>query len=650
VTGITPAHPGASTAEWQRRAVIFLCALAVALSLAWRGNSCGHDFDFHIQSWLDVAQQWRHGTLYPSWIEAANYGAGEPRFIFYPPLSWVLGAILGIVLGWQAAPIAFTLIVLTACGVTMNKLAREWLPAEAATIAACAYILNPYALFVTYERTAYAELAAGIWLPLIILYALRNQSKPCHPDRSEAEGRDLQFPPTSPEELCHPERSAEGAKSKDSHILPSSRQICYPDRSEAEWRELRFQRFRANTIPLTLTIAAIWLTNAPAAVMSCYALAAITIWKSISQKQWQLILNSSAALILGLGLASFYIVPAAYERRWVDITRAIGPGMRIQDSFLFAHTGESFHDQVLRAASLIFVTMTVAIYISVWTAWKRKTAPSLLLPLSVTAAVLFALQLPWSDYIWRFAPELRFLQFPWRWTLALSIVFALSLGSAVATRPTRPAEAKFRLHAAAILIVAIAPVSLGCWLFWQPCDEEDVVSAQVAVFQAGTGFEGTDEYTPIGADNSLIQQGLPKLRLLDAADAEVAVTDTNQDDGNPVYVPSDKDHRPIQVKIEQWLPDQKALTITTKSPGYAVLRLMDYPAWQVFASGTRVLNRPRRDDGLMTIAVPAGTTHIEIKYAATPDVWCGRGLSIASLLTLLTLALVSQIRRQVVLS
>ena len=578
--------------------MIFLCALAVALSLAWRGNSCGHDFDFHIQSWLAVAQQWRQGTLYPHWIEAANYGAGEPRFVFYPPLSWMLGALLGTLLGWSAAPIAFTLIVLTACGVSMNKLAREWLPPNAATIAACAYILNPYALFVAYERTAYGELAAGIWLPLIILYA---SPQSCPDDGAEPINQ----------WLCHPERDAEGAQSKDLQFPTQQKRVPQVPPGRLAPADLGY--LNNSIVPLALTIAAIWLTNAPAAVMACYALAAITIWKSISQKQWQPILNSTISLILGLGLASFYIVPAAYERRWVDITRAIGPGMRIQDSFLFGHTGESFHDQVLHAASLIFVTMIVAIYIFVWTAWKRKTAQQLLLPLSVTAAVLFALQLPWSNLIWRFAPELRFLQFPWRWTLLLSIVFALSIGAAVITRPTQPAESKFRIHAAAILIVAIAAVSLGCWLFWQPCDEEDVVSAQVAVFQAGTGFEGTDEYTPLGADNSLIQQGLPKLRLLDAADAEVAATDTNQDDGNPVYVPSDKDHLPIQAK-------DRAVAARTQSSDHhnANPRLRrppphGLPSLASPRQRTRVLNRPHRDDGLMTIPIPAGTTRIEIK-------------------------------------
>ena len=95
--------------EWQRRATIVACACAVALPLVIRGNSCGHDFDFHLQSWLAVAQQWHHGVSYPHWIEVANYGAGEPRFVFYPPLTWVLGALLGIILPWAAVPATFTL-------------------------------------------------------------------------------------------------------------------------------------------------------------------------------------------------------------------------------------------------------------------------------------------------------------------------------------------------------------------------------------------------------------------------------------------------------------------------------------------------------------------------------------------------------------
>jgi hypothetical protein len=36
----------------------------------------------------------------------------------------------------------------------------------------------------------------------------------------------------------------------------------------------------------------------------------------------------------------------------------------------------------------------------------------------------------------------------------------------------------------------------GGLLFFQPCDDEDAVAAQLAGFRLGQGTEGTDEYTP----------------------------------------------------------------------------------------------------------------------------------------------------------
>jgi hypothetical protein len=71
--------------------------------------------------------------------------------------------------------------------------------------------------------------------------------------------------------------------------------------------------------------------------------------------------------------------------------------------------------------------------------------------------------------------------------------------------------------------------------------------------------------------------------------------------------------------------------LNTPAAGYAVLRLMDYPAWTVRRDGALLTQRPRRDDGLLTVPVPQGRSQIEIRWHTTPDVWIGRAVSLAGL-------------------
>jgi len=72
--------------------------------------------------------------------------------------------------------------------------------------------------------------------------------------------------------------------------------------------------------------------------------------------------------------------------------------------------------------------------------------------------------------------------------------------------------------------------------------------------------------------------------------------------------------------------------------GFAVLRLMDYPAWRVTVNGDAIKTRPRRDDGLMTIPVASGESQIEVRYGPTPDVWAGRILSLVAAVLWIALA------------
>jgi hypothetical protein len=493
-------------------------------------------------------------------VQDANYGAGEPRLMFYPPASWLLGALLGTVTSWHAAPVLFVLLALLAAGGSMYLLAREWAPPAAATLAACLYIANPYAMFVAYERSAFGELLAGAWLPLMVLFALRT---------------------------------------------------------------------RSSIAPLGLAVAALWLTNSPAAVVGSYMLAILALGMWMAEGRPWPALRAAGGMALGLGLAAFYIVPAAFEQRWVQIDRAIMPGMRVEDSFLFAHTANAFHDQVLRTASWILIVELGAAIIAAYLAWRRQGGGTASIALMATVPIILLLQLPASDVIWKHTPHMKFLQFPWRWLLAISLVdcvlisMALDRGSAPARR------ARWQAIVAGAIIVAMTMG--GAILFFQPCDDEDAVAAQVAGFRLGQGTEGTDEYTPVGVDNTAVQQQLPPVRVLRTAEDDTADSTQVQ---NPVWRAGDAGTIAAKVESKRESGERWEVSVVTPEAGYAVLRLMDYPAWRVTIDGKPAPGRLLREDGLMAVPVPPGSHAIEVQWTATRDVIAGREISAIALLAL----------------
>src|SRR5437667_7567831 len=146
-------------------AVLGIAAVAfcVVLPFVKFGIPSGHDFEFHFNSWIEVVEHWKQGVAYPHWAALAHYGYGEARFIFYPPVSWTLGAVLGAILSWEVVPGAYVWLALTLSGAAMFVLARRWLSPRDALFAAILYALNPYHLIIVYWRSSMAELLAAAY-------------------------------------------------------------------------------------------------------------------------------------------------------------------------------------------------------------------------------------------------------------------------------------------------------------------------------------------------------------------------------------------------------------------------------------------------------------------------------------------------------
>ena len=315
-------------------ALILLAAAVAMVPQFIRGSSCGHDFNVHLVSWIDCLNAWHHGILYPHWTPSANYGAGEPRFVFYPPLTWMLGAALGAILPWNLAPIALTFIIFAATGLATRALALEALDGTPATLAGCVAIFSGFTLFTGYERCAFPEFAGGFWLPLLILFALRDR-----PDEAvilSGGRRVLQVPRI-------------WAPGIDLEITSG------PSRSV-------FRRaFNGSTVPLAIALAGAWLSNLPLGVIAGYLLAGIALLWAIVNKSWAPLLRAAVATVLGLGLAAIYWVPATLQRHWVDISQATeDPGFNFENNWLFSHHANpvlALHDVVLHQVSWIAVSM-----------------------------------------------------------------------------------------------------------------------------------------------------------------------------------------------------------------------------------------------------------------------------------------------------
>src|SRR5664279_2758256 len=172
--------------------------------------------------------------------------------------------------------------------------------------------------------------------------------------------------------------------------------------------------------------------------MASYLLAAFSLSVAVLSKSWVPLLRAAIGAVLGLGLAAFYLVPADWEQRWVAIRQATDdPGELIENSWLFArHSSAQLaeHDRELAKVSLIAVFMVAVALAGLVVSWLRRRLPGprcWWIPLALMPVAILVLQLPLSLPVWNALPKLRFLQFPWRWLVALEAPMGTFLAAAV---------------------------------------------------------------------------------------------------------------------------------------------------------------------------------------------------------------------------
>lgn len=512
--------------------VIAFAAFCVLTPWFHYGIPSGHDFEFHFNSWVEVLDHWKQGVAYPHWAAWAHYGYGEARFVFYPPASWTLGGILSAILPWRIVPGAFVWTALTLAGLSMFAAAKNWLPPGSALFAAILYALNPYHLIIVYWRSAFAELLAAVYLPLLFLCVIR--------------------------------------------------------------LEERGQRMIA---PIALLLAAGWLTNIPSAVMMHYMLGALAIWIAVSSRRWNVLVYAALAVIAGAALAAVYLLPVWHQRNWVSLDQVLSPGVRPQESFLFAHTTDVEHDKFNHLVSVVAVSEFAVLAVMLCVPRAKRTA-GFWRTLLVLGAFSALIMLAFTSPLWNHLPELRYVQFPWRWLLAFNVALVLAVVFALRKWWAR----------GVVCLLLIAPVLIGAQRILAPWwDHTGDLWEMVDNQHDQIGNEGVDEYAPAGADPYDVDQNAPLVKYDGRGSAKIS--------------------------IERWDAEHRVITAQATAPGALVLKLFNYPRWQATGNGREEYVEVTKQHQL-TLPIQSGSNRIELTFVGGWDRRIGAAISLATLFAL----------------
>src|SRR5271157_2376485 len=530
---------------------ILLTATLAVTPMMLFGIPLGHDLDFQMPGWMEAADQLQHGIIFHRWSAATNHGFGEPFFIFYPPLSRMIGAMLGLVLPWRMVPGVYVWMVLTLAGAVMWRCAQEWLQPPGALMAALLYATNPYLLLTVYKRCAYAELLAIALFPALVWGGIRM-------------GKDAR------------------------HVV----------------------------LPLSLIFATLWISDLPSAVVASYTLAGLLVLGSLVYRSIRPLLYGTLAILAGLGAIAFFLLPAAWERRWINIGEAIKFQWLPEHNFLFSHGNLPQYITFNRGLSF-FALLVIAVTAgaAVLARQLRRDKPQDWRLLAGLAAASTFMMLPPSAVLYRTLPELRFIQFPWRWFSPLCVAGAVLTASAVAE-----ARRKWMPRAiAAFAVACVAAVIMYSSEWDHPCHHLDELNA---VVHSEVGFRSIVSWChPIASQPEKLDVSAP------------LVAPANPGDEKELSRP------PTQIQIEQWGAERRVFSVDSPRPTQLKLRLVNYPGWQARLNGNTLALQTEQETGQIVVAVPAGLSKVEIQFGPTWDRTLGILISLATLVTISPLIL-----------
>lgn len=483
------------------------------------------------------------------WVPDMGYGNGFPLFNYYPPAPYYLGALLSFVTGYLISAKVLFLLPLVLGGVGMYLLGRELSDRWGGLLAGGLYLFAPYRALDSYVRGAVAESFALAVAPFLFYFAIQ-LIKCC-----------------------------------------------------TKWNLVLFS--------VSLLIL---LTSHN--VMTLFFFPLLLLWITffiVVERRWKSIKRVLFGLLLGIGLAAFFIWPAASETQLVQtetLTR-FDLDFRVH----YVTFSQLFLDREWGyGASRLGPEDTISFQIG-WPHWwvvvgsavvfsygwyHRRIANGLSLGLYLIIMVIFGVSVLMthnkSASIWESVGILRFTQFPWRF-LSLAI-FSLSLIGALTT----PYWGRFKIFLTLVLIFLAVVLNYN---FFKPEEtylltDSEKVSGNLWEEQQRAGIL---DYLPKTAVEP--REKAPDLPLVKQGEAVVSSFHNRSNDWD--------------------------LVIDVLSPTIIEIPVFDFPLWSVYEEGKILTHTNQNHLGRIEFKLDPGRHYITGRLENT------QVRSLANLVTLVSI-------------
>jgi hypothetical protein len=575
--------------------VLLGLAAAQPILVTWRLPQ-GHDALFHMYRTVQLDALLRQGILYARWAPDMARGFGYPLYNYYAPLSYYVVEAFHL-LGLPIVPALLAAFVstLVVAALTMFAWARDHLGERAGILAAATYVLSPYLVEDLVTRSVLAELFALALLPLVLFSAHRLLTT--HRLRYVI----LMSVSLAAVILCHNVTALVFVPFLSGYILWTA---------AVAWRKAGGSIAKAGGVRKSLVASTV---------------------------------QAFLAMLAAVGMAAFFWLPALAESKLVQMDRLTI--WSLFDYHLnFEHLWRIFSLPIIEdlhlinrpipySLSLIAALLALAGIVGLW---RHKAARALAAPIgfaALAACVAIFMVLPISDPVWAALPQMRILQFPWRFLGFGALFLAFLAGAALKVFEGNTK----RWRRLATLALPIAVGALYVWVFtWQAVPKfhgrmGNMTIADMVDFErrvANVGTTTTGEYLPVTAK--------------EYPPPEQDTTTYTRERLDTASLPEG-----TQVLSAVWQPLEYRLTLDAPRDFVAVFNTLDYAGWQAWVDGVAQPITPTDPYGLISVPVPAGKHELRVRFGTTPVRTLADAISLLSLAALVGGVALSCLQRRV---